>query len=322
LSKQFVRLLALALALPLVISPTRACAWGVDFTSTARDAALQQVTPDLLSLANPTGDDAIPSVLDETEEIGEAAEQAVNDLAQALRYRQRAEAELALARVVAVATDTWQPLSAAGLLDPEGAAPGFHFRYEVLLAERASSAIGDPRRADPVSDVPALVRAIASERATLVSELAGADARARLATGGLYNESYYAVLWEDLGPDLEHALQGATETAADLIETAWQRAGEPAQGSNASAALALRAMAAGPGLVAVDFFLSSSEPVTATIYNAAGRSVAAVHQGPLPAGFHRLTAELSGHRALAHGIYFVRLQAGRVVAATKLPIVN
>jgi hypothetical protein len=100
-------------------------------------------------------------------EVGVAAERAVDALAAALASGGRAEVEPALARLLTVATDLWQPLAAGGQLDPPGAAPGFYFRYEVVLAARVAGETpprGDGRRARPVADVAAHARSSAAAR--------------------------------------------------------------------------------------------------------------------------------------------------------------
>lgn len=255
-------------------------------------------------------------------ELGAAAEHAVEGLAQALEDGDRPAVEIALARLTAAATDLWQPLTAAGLLDPPGAAPGFNFRYEVLLAARLARRAPVVRQATAISDVPAYARIIAGERAKQVSDLADADVRARAASQGLYDETYFVLLEQELGSHLEAALSGSSDTLADLIETAWQRSQESGIRSDAGRSLELKAIGVGTRQVGIEFFLSSPRPVTAAVYNSAGRWVAALHDGVLPAGFHHLTVDLSRSRVAASGVYFMRLQAGDRVGTLKLPLLN
>ena len=66
---------------------------------------------------------------------------------------------------------------------------------------------------------------------------------------------------------------------------------------------------------AFTFHLPSAGPVRLTVHDVAGRRVALLHDGTLPAGTHR--RELDG-RGLAAGVYFARLTAGGETVSTKL----
>ncbi len=306
--------------------PCPAGAWGAAFTDRALEAALAELPFATAGLGAGGGSDGLPAEAMGELEVGAAAEQAVAALARALASGGRADVEPALACVVSLATDLWQPLASAGFLDPPGAAPGFFFRYEVVLAARVAEeppSRGDGRRARPVADVATLARSIAAARAGEVPALARAEARARAAAGGLQDGTYYAVLAEDLGADLETALAGAADTAADLIETAWERSGRARPSAGRGGSLSLRAASLGAGEVVLEFVLPASLPVRATVYDVAGRRVAGLAgEVLLPPGFQRLTVRLAAPRDLASGIYFLRLSAGELEASAKLPIID
>ena len=112
--------------------PCPAGAWGAAFTDRALEAALAELPFATAGLGAGGGSDGLPAEAMGELEVGAAAEQAVAALARALASGGRADVEPALACVVSLATDLWQPLASAGLLDPPGAAPGFFFRYEVV----------------------------------------------------------------------------------------------------------------------------------------------------------------------------------------------
>jgi hypothetical protein len=322
---RFELLLALTTLLSIIhlAAPGAARAWGAVFTDAARDQALAQLSFELELAPDPASPSLPPEWFEPrgSMDMGAATEQAVEELTWSLSRGDPLEVSRALAKLTSVATDLWQPLSAAGLVDAPGTAPGFNFRYEVLLAQAAAESYVPERRAAPIAGVASHARSVASERALVVDRLALADARARAASGGLYDEGYYAVLRQDLGPDLEAAFRGASDTLADLIETAWERSGRPAAGGEAPS-LELTSAAFVDGQVSLRFFLSSPQPVTAAVYNLTGRRVGSLHDGPLTAGFHHLSVSLGGSRPLPSGIYFLRLSAGMRVATAKLGVVR
>lgn len=313
-------LAACTVVLSLSIAPDAAFAWGRSFTDAAREAALAQLDFELDVLPPDDGwplewlDESCASTRDP---VG-STEEAVDELAQAIAGGDPFTVASAVDRLVSVATDLWQPLTAAGMLDPPGAAPGLNFRYEVLLAERATCGISPWRVAESLPSVEDRARLIVAEREPLASDLAHADERARAVTGGLYNETYYTLLWDDLGADLEVALRGAADTAADLMATAWGQSGR--SGGEPAAALELTVAELAGGQLSVVFFLPSTERATAALYNIEGRKLMTLHDGVLAQGFHRVT--LARGTARPPGVTFLRLKAGAKVATAKLPYVN
>ena len=73
------------------------------------------------------------------------------------------------------------------------------------------------------------------------------------------------------------------------------------------------------GAARIAYSLAQAETVTLSVYDALGRRVAVLAEGPMSAGTHeaRFDAE-----ALASGVYFYRLQAGSQSAVRKLTVLR
>ena len=73
------------------------------------------------------------------------------------------------------------------------------------------------------------------------------------------------------------------------------------------------------GVTTVTLTLAAAGPTSVTLSDLLGRRVAALYEGPLGAGAHRIAADLS---ALPAGIYLVRAEAGGAVASRPLTVVR
>ena len=73
------------------------------------------------------------------------------------------------------------------------------------------------------------------------------------------------------------------------------------------------------GAATVAFRTAAPGEVTLSLFDTLGRRVQRVHDGPLPAGPHELTADVSG---LPSGVYVLRLSAGDEAAARRLTVVR
>lgn len=308
-----------------MLAPVPAAAWGDAFTAVAYEVALGQsrAREDLLALTGGAAAEPVLNAMDPRSGLApeEEAAAAVDALALAFAAGDGAETGSALAHLVAMATDLWQPLDAAGELDPPGAAAGFHFRYEsVLSAQVVAGATPADREARVVTDVTSLAGRIAAERRAAVPALVRAEKRALAQSGGLYDETYFACLRADLGADLARALDGAAATTADLIETAWVRSGRGAP--SPPAGLLVRILHRTAGASEVELTIAAPERVEIALHDAAGRRVAGLAARHLPAGRHRFALDLERSPRLASGIFFVRVRAGEATAAAKLMILR
>lgn len=70
---------------------------------------------------------------------------------------------------------------------------------------------------------------------------------------------------------------------------------------------------------AIDFSIASAEAVTLEVFDVTGRRVATLVDGPLTAGHHTVTWDVSG---LASGVYIYRLSAGGDVQARQLSVIR
>ncbi len=299
-----------------------ACAWGTAFTARAREAALSQLSFSLDGVAEPATEDGSGMATVEAqgpEALAAEVQSRVDALSQAFSSRDPIRTGEALDRLVTAALALWQPLDAATLLDPPGAARGFHFRYETMLAARIAATMprDSGRQAQVVDGPAALALAIANQRVALIPVLVAAEERARTESNGLYNDRYYATLALDLGTDLESAFRGAADILADLVETAWMASNRGIE--EAPAAIDLYPLGVGSGRWTARFFLAAPTQVTAILYSPTGRRLATLHEGPMPGGFHEISADLD-RSPLPSGVYFLRLEAGRATATAKLPL--
>lgn len=91
-------------------------------------------------------------------------------------------------------------------------------------------------------------------------------------------------------------------------------------GSDALGAFALAVAGANPTPGAVDLALTveQAQDVTVAVYDAVGRRVAVLHEGPLAAGTHRIAADLQ----VAAGSYLVRAEGAATNAAQRLTVVR
>ena len=99
------------------------------------------------------------------------------------------------------------------------------------------------------------------------------------------------------------------------VSLATSVAGAPEAGSFA---LAVAGPNPTPGAVGLDLTVERAQDVTVTVYDAVGRQVAVLYDGPVGAGTHRIASALD----VASGAYVVRAQGTGVNAAQKLTVVR
>ena len=93
-----------------------------------------------------------------------------------------------------------------------------------------------------------------------------------------------------------------------------------AGGPSAPGSFALAVAGPNPtgGAVGLDLTVAQAQDVTVTVYDAVGRQVAVLYDGPVTAGTHRIASALD----VASGSYVVRAQGATVNAAQKLTVVR
>ena len=118
----------------------------------------------------------------------------------------------------------------------------------------------------------------------------------------------------------------ANEDGPPLALFAADASGETQEGvptSEGTAPEASGALAVWPnpasGAARVTVTLAAPEAIRATVYDALGREVAVLHDGPLAAGAHALALDA---RALAPGVYVVRLRSAAGTATERLTVVR
>jgi len=315
---QTARFTLLALIILLVVCPTSAMAWGSKFEDavlgTALDALpgrpLDGVVSELDSWgAGSTWDEGWTGVADETDAV--RLERALTDLTDAFRTVDRPQLARALRRLATTTGNLWQPLHAAGMVDAEHTLPGFHFRYETILAGRVDGDALEAGRPRLIVAPRLLATATSAARARLVPALEQAEERALQVSEQRFDSVYYDELWTELGDDLHQAANDAAQTLADLIYTAWIDGGEPQVSGSAPAAsgLILRSVAPNPISTRAELKLDLRQAgeVRVDLYDVSGRFVRRLADEWFTAGEHLLTVDKIDTRRPAAGVYFLRV---------------
>ncbi len=124
--------------------------------------------------------------------------------------------------------DSFQPLHAAVNYDGQMTnQQGIHARFETEMFDRYRSKLRmAPAAVAPVADVREFLFATLSDSLQQVDPILAADLEA---TKGrtLYDDGYFAVLFEKTGPIMEQRMSGAITAIASLITAAWTEAGRP-----------------------------------------------------------------------------------------------
>ncbi|HYE95764.1 MAG TPA: hypothetical protein VD962_06110 [Rubricoccaceae bacterium] len=94
---------------------------------------------------------------------------------------------------------------------------------------------------------------------------------------------------------------------------------EPPGSDGPALALSLPAPSPARGVVHLGLSLAHAQGVKAAVYDALGRRVAVLHDGPLAAGTHRLTLDAA---RLAPGVYVVRAEGTNVAVGRRLVVVR
>jgi len=150
---------------------------------------------------------------------------------------------------------------------------------------------------------------------SLIDTIFHADTYAKAASGGNFNQTYYAELWARTGGMTLDQMQAGTQALADLWYTAWVDAGlilptdVEMPGTTRPAEFGLEQNFPNPfnPTTTISYHLPVGGTVALRVHSLDGREVAAPVLANQSAGYHsvRFTAN-----SLASGVYLYRLQLG------------
>ena len=125
--------------------------------------------------------------------------------------------------------DSFQPFHAAANYDGQlTGQQGIHSRFESELFDRYQDKLKiAPAPIGPIPDAREFVFATLTDSFSFVDPILAAD-REAIKGRELYDDQYFAALFEKTGPIMEKRLSGAITGVASLITQAWTDAGKPA----------------------------------------------------------------------------------------------
>jgi hypothetical protein len=125
--------------------------------------------------------------------------------------------------------DSFQPFHAAANYDGQlTGQQGIHSRFESELFDRYQARLTiAPAPIAPIPDAREFVFATLTDSFSFVDPILAAD-REAIKGRELYDDQYFATLFEKSGPIMEKRLSGAISGVASLIAQAWIDAGKPA----------------------------------------------------------------------------------------------
>ena len=241
-----------------------------------------------------------------------AVTEVVATLTQQFQAEQWAAAALTIADLCHYVGDANQPFHCAANYDGQLTGNnGIHSRYESTMIGTYVGQLqtGPMSVTDYVSPRDAIFDLIASSYAGVAPILA-ADNAAKAASGGSYNSTYYALLWNSTKTLTQARLDTATVMTASYVYTAWVDAGRPTvPGSSVGVppvAIAGVRLLAGPSpfrdLLTVRF--AGPWPLTVDVFDVRGARVARLADGVTGEG----SATWRPARPdVGPGIYLVRL---------------
>lgn len=125
--------------------------------------------------------------------------------------------------------DSFQPFHAAANYDGQlTGQQGIHSRFESDLFDRYQDKLKiAPAPLVPIPDAREFIFATLTDSFTFVDPILAAD-RDAIVGRTLYDDAYFAQLFEKTGPIMEKRISGAITVVASLITQAWTDAGKPA----------------------------------------------------------------------------------------------
>jgi len=256
-----------------------------------------------------------------------AVTEVVATLTQRFQTQQWSAAALTIADLCHYVGDASQPLHVT--LNYNGQSSGnygIHSRYESTMLGTYVSQLSTPGMSVACYSSPqdAIFDAITDSWAGVAPILA-ADNTAKAASGGSYNSTYYASLWNSTRTLTQARLDTASVMTASYVYTAWVNAGRPTvPGSSASVPPVVAAgvrLSAGPSpfrdVLTVRF--SASGPASVEVFDVHGARVARLADGL--AGDGSVTWR-PGAGGLGSGVYFVRLRGAGTELVRRVTLVR
>jgi hypothetical protein len=256
-----------------------------------------------------------------------AVTEVVDSLTRRFQAQQWSAAALMIADLCHYVGDATQPLHVT--LNYNGQLTGntgIHSRYESTMISTYLGQLATPPMdvTDYASPLDAIFDAIEVSWAGVAPILA-ADNTAKAASGGSYNSTYYASLWNSTRVLTQQQLDAATVMTASYVLTAWQDAGRPTvPGSSAevppSAGPVVR-LIAGPSpcrdLLTVRF--AGTGPLSVEVFDVRGARVARLADGVTGEGSVTWRPGASG---AGPGLYFVRLRGPAVNLVQRVSVIG
>jgi hypothetical protein len=255
---------------------------------------------------------------------------AVTTLTQQFQAQQWSSAALTIADLCHYVGDANQPLHCTQNYD--GQLTGnddIHYRYESAMLSTYLGQLDTPAMTVEYYASPqdAIFDVIAASWAG-VSTIIAADNTAKAASGGAYNSTYYASLWNSTHTLTQARLDTASVMTASYVYTAWVDAGGPTvPGSSADVPPGIIdasvRLIAGPSpfrdVLTVRF--SGADPMSVDVFDVRGARVARLVDHASGAGTVSWRPGSSGTPARP-GLYFVRLSGPGVNLVRRVTLVE
>jgi hypothetical protein len=205
---------------------------------------------------------------------------------------------------------------------------GIHSRYESTMISRYESQLVYP--ADPaqyVDNAGEYVFRYIYENYRYVDSILIADNYAKTIAGSTSSDAYYQALWEQSGDFTRRMMQNASAALADLIYTAWVRAGSPMMYPNAAPELEITghqdAIRIFPNPVYQALTLEADIPgghetATIRVYDSKGTVIDEFPDQLLSGGALKIKRDVAKYPA---GIYLCRIAAGSFTATRRFVVV-
>ena len=237
-------------------------------------------------------------------------------LTQQFQAQQWSAAALTIADLCHYVGDANQPLHCATNYDGQLTGNnGIHSRYESSMLSTYLNQLHTPAMtvAYYSSPLDAAFDVIAASWAG-VSPILAADNAAKAASGGSYNSTYYASLWNSTHTLTQARLDTASVITASLVFTAWTDAGRPIVPGSSADVPPLPAPDPGVHLVAgpspfrdvLTVRFAGAGPMSVDVFDVRGARVARLVDHATEAGTVTWRPGSSG-AAVGPGLYFVRL---------------